>query len=131
MGFRLKTSTKTKNIFEEISASSNLKPFALCKIAIALSLQIREPIENYTSDSNGLELQRTTVTGELDALYKCLMETHSKIHLSDDDYFPTHTKKHIDRGAELLLTSYKYAGGNLEKFINKLINKGDVSIWSI
>ena len=39
MGFRLKTSKKTKEIFEEIGASSNLKPFALSKIAIALSLK--------------------------------------------------------------------------------------------
>ena len=33
MGFRLKTSKKTKEIFEEIGSSTNLKPFALCKIA--------------------------------------------------------------------------------------------------
>ena len=39
MGFRLKTSKKTKEIFEEIGSSTNLKPFALCKIAIALSLK--------------------------------------------------------------------------------------------
>lgn len=127
MGFRLKTSKKTKDIFDEISASTNLKPFALCKIAIALSLQDNENID-YKSDTNGMELQRTTVTGDLDALYKCLMESNAGIHLTDDEYFPFHTKKHIDRGAELLLSSYRYAGGNLEKFLNHLINKGDVSI---
>lgn len=128
MGFRLKTSKKTKEIFEEVSASTNLKPFALCKIAIALSLQKEDDIDDYKSDTNGLELQRTTVTGDLDALYKCLMESYTGTHLTDDEYFPTHTKKHIDRGAELLVSNYKYAGGNLEKFLNQLINKGDVSI---
>lgn len=128
MGFRLKTSKKTKDIFEEIGASSNLKPFALCKIAIALSLKSEQNIDTYHSDTNGLELQRSTVTGELDALYKCMIELYSDKHLSDDEYFPTYTKLHIDRGTELLQSSYKYAGGNLEKFINHLINKGDVSI---
>ena len=34
MGFRLKTSKKTKEIFEEVGKSTNLKPFALSKIAI-------------------------------------------------------------------------------------------------
>ena len=39
MGFRLKTSKKTKEIFEEVGKSTNLKPFALSKIAVALSLK--------------------------------------------------------------------------------------------
>lgn len=128
MGFRLKTSKKTKDIFDEIGASSNLKPFALCKIAISLSLQETEDINEFKSDNNGMELQRATVTGDLDALYKCLMESYADKHLSDDEYFPTHTKKHIDRGTKLLAANYEYAGGNLEKFLNKLINKGDVSL---
>ena len=45
MGFRLKTSKKTKDIFEEIGSSSNLKPFALSKIAIALSLKDSKSID--------------------------------------------------------------------------------------
>ena len=77
MGFRLKTSKKTKEIFEEIGASSNLKPFALSKIAIALSLKDENSIDLYTeTDTNGLELQRSTVTGEFDNIYKSLMEVN-------------------------------------------------------
>lgn len=132
MGFRLKTSKKTKDIFDEIGSSSNLKPFALSKIAIAFSLKDETPIDSFrNTDTNGLELQRSTVTGELDTIYKALMEMHHGSHLSDDDYYPTHTKKHIDRGAEILLSTYKYSGGNLEKFIKQLVEKGDVSLWSI
>lgn len=128
MGFRLKTSKKTKDIFEELSASSNLKPFALCKIAISLSLNENEPIDNFTSDTNGLELQRSTVTGDYDAIFKCLMETYVEKSLTDDEYYPTYTKKHIDRGAELLFSKYKYYGGNLEKFLTKLLNSEEESI---
>ncbi|WP_436514179.1 DndE family protein [Clostridium thermobutyricum] len=120
MGFRLKTSKQTKEIFEELSRSTNLKPFALCKISIALSLNSEESIDTFESDQNGLELQRATVTGEFDTIYKCLMEAYSEVSLSDDDYFPNYTKKHIDRGAKLLQSKYKYSGGNLEKFLTKL-----------
>ena len=85
MGFRLKTSKKTKDIFEEIGASSNLKPFALSKIAIALSLKDSKSIDLYDeTDTNGLELQRSTVTGEFDNTYKALMEVNLKKHLTDD-----------------------------------------------
>ncbi|MBX9138876.1 MULTISPECIES: DndE family protein [unclassified Clostridium] len=129
MGFRLKTSKKTREIFEEVGASSNLKPFALSKIAIALSLKDTTSIDLYEeTDTNGLELQRSTVTGEFDNMYKSLMEVNLNKHLTDDQYYPLYTKKHIDKGAEILYKDYKYSGGNLEKFLDYLINdkKGGV-----
>lgn len=129
MGFRLKTSKQTKEIFEEIGSSSNLKPFALSKIAVSLSLKNPNSIEEYSiSDSNGLELQRATVTGEFDYIYKALIEMNLGRHITDDEFYPTYMKLHMDRGAELLYNSYKYSGGNLEKFLNQLLNKGDVVI---
>lgn len=129
MGFRLKTSKKTKDIFEEIGSSSNLKPFALSKIAIALSLNDSDSIDLYDeTDTNGLELQRATITGEFDNVYKSLMEVNLNRHLTDDEYYPLYTKKHIDKGAEILKNLYKYSGGNLEKFLKIIIQKGDESI---
>ena len=129
MGFRLKTSKKTKEIFEEIGASSNLKPFALSKIAVSMSLNHDTPIEEYiNNDTNGLELQRATVTGEFDSIFKALIEMKLGRHISDDEYYPHFMKLHMDRGAELLLNKYKYSGGNLEKFLTRLLDKGDVSI---
>ena len=132
MGFRLKTSKKTKDIFEEIGSSRNLKPFALSKIAIALSLKDSNSIDLYNeTDTNGLELQRSTVTGEFDNVYKSLMEVNLNKHLTDDEYYPLYTKKHIDKGAEILQNLYKYSGGNLEKFLRTITQKGDASIWYI
>lgn len=129
MGFRLKTSKKTKDIFEEIGSSSNLKPFALSKIAIALSLKDSNSIDLYNeTDTNGLELQRSTVTGEFDNVYKSLMEVNLNKHLTDDEYYPLYTKKHIDKGAEILQNLYKYSGGNLEKLLRTITQKGDASI---
>lgn len=129
MGFRLKTSKKTKDIFEEMGRSSNLKPFALSKIAISMSL--KEPtsiLEYVNNDTNGLELQRSTVTGEFDSIYKTLIEIKLGRHISDDEYYPHFMKLHMDRGAELLYNKYKYSGGNLEKFLTNLLQKGDDNI---
>jgi DNA sulfur modification protein DndE len=127
MGNRLTTSQKTKEIFEELTARTNLKPFALSKIAIALSLANEEPIETYEIDkSEGLQLHRQTVTAQYDAIYKALMEQHANKSLDDDEYFPKHTKLHLDRGAEILKNKYNYSK-NLENFINQMI-KGDMQI---
>ncbi|CAH2213357.1 DndE family protein [Tepidibacter aestuarii] len=129
MGFRLKTAKNTKEIFEEISSSSKLKPFALCKIAISLSLRDSNSIDDFEdTDTNGLELQRSTVTGEFDTIYKALIEMNLQRHLTDDEYYPVYTKKHIDKGAQLLSKLYDYSGGNLEKFLKHVAIKGDVSL---
>lgn len=129
MGFRLKTSRKTKDIFEEIGKSSNLKPFALSKLAISMSLNEIESIDKYSNnDIAGLELQRTTVTGEFDDIFKGLVEIDLQRHITDDEYYPHYMKLHLDRGAELLYNKYKYSGGNLEKFLTTLFKKGESSI---
>ena len=127
MGFRLKTSLQTKEIFEELGNRMNLKPFALSKLAISMSLTNNEPIENYKSlDNNGLELNRQTITAQYDLLFKTLLEQHAGKHLTDDEYFPTHAKLHIDRGAVMLKNRYSYSS-NMEHFINQMIH-GDISI---
>lgn len=127
MGTRLTTSKKTKEIFEELGAKTNLKPFALSKIAIVLSLKEAEPIENYEADnSEGLQLHRHTITAHYDALFKALIEQHANKKLSDDEYFPKYTKLHLDRGAEILKNKFAYAK-NLENFIFQMI-KGDMQI---
>ena len=123
MGFRLKTSLQTKEIFEELGNRMNLKPFALSKLAISMSLTNNEPIENFKSlDNNGLELNRQTITAQYDLLFKTLIEQHAGKHLTDDEYFPTHAKLHIDPVAVLLKNRYNYSS-NLEHFINQIINQ--------
>ena len=121
MGFRLKTSLQTKEIFEELGSRMNLKPFALSKLAISMSLTNKEPIENFKSlDNNGLELNRQTITAQYDLLFKTLIEQHAGKHLTDDEYFPTHAKLHIDRGAVMLKNRYNYSS-NMEHFVNQII----------
>lgn len=129
MGFRLKTSKKTKEIFEEVGKSTNLKPFALSKIAVALSLKDEISIDEYeNNDANGLELQRSTVTGEFDSIFKALIEVNLKRNITDDEYYPHYMKLHLDRGAELLQNQYKYSGGNLEDFLKNALEKGDANL---
>ena len=123
MGFRLKTSLQTKEIFEELGSRMNLKPFALSKLAISMSLTNKEPIENFKSlDNNGLELNRQTITAQYDLLFKTLIEQHAGKHLTDDEYFPTHAKLHIDRGSVMLKNRYNYSS-NMEHFINQIVNQ--------
>ncbi len=107
--FRLRTSKKTMDIFEDIQKSTYIKPFALSKLAIALSLKESVDGLRFNTDSNGIDLNKQTITGKFDVMYKCLIEQHCGHHLRDEDYFPKYIKAHIDRGAIILHNEFRYA----------------------
>lgn len=103
-------------IFEELQSKTNLKPFVLSKLAIAVSL--KESVEGlqFDTDNNGLDLNKQTITGKYDVLYKCLIEQHCGVHLHDEEYFPKYMKAHIDRGALILHNEFRYG----KDFISRL-----------
>lgn len=121
MIFKLKTSKNTMHVFEEIGGAIHLQPFALSKIAIALSIRDQNELNesDFATDNDGLELNRQTITGEYDELFKALIISKTKVVLSDEEYFPKYLKAHIDRGAKLLSAEYKYSGS---KFYQHLAN---------
>ena len=116
MVFKIKTSKKTEELFEAISASENLQPFVLSKLSISLSLKCQEPLDeqDFETDNNGLELNRQTITGEYDDLYKCLVIMKEGRHIDDDEYFQRYVKAHLDRGAKLLKNEFKYSRNFIE-----------------
>ena len=112
MVFKIKTSKKTEELFLAIEASENLQPYALSKLAISLSLKSETPLseDDFKTDNNGLELNRQTITGEYDELYKCLVTMKENRHVDDDEYFQKYIKAHLDRGAALLYSEFRYGG---------------------
>ncbi|AST07064.1 DNA sulfur modification protein DndE [Anoxybacillus flavithermus] len=121
MQFRLKTSKDTMEILKQMQINTNLTPNILARLAISFSLLLEEPIEKFESDTNGLEFNRNTLTGSYDFAYKAIIAQQLGRGITDEEYFPTLLKKHLDRGAKLLENEYKYAG-NYEKFIRGLAN---------
>ena len=110
MVFKIRTSKKTMNYFEEMSASTNYAPFILSKLAISLSVKSGISLEenDFKTDTYGLELNRQTITAEWDDLYKCLIEMSENRHIDDDEYFQKYLKAHLDRGAKMLYSEFKY-----------------------
>ena len=109
MIYKLRTSKETMKIFEELGTSQGLQAFALSKIAIALSIRVG-PLsdKDFTADTDGLELNRQTIFGEYEGLFKALLAMEKKAILSDEDFFPTLVKAHLDRGAKLLKNESRY-----------------------
>lgn len=110
MVFKIKTSKKTMQLFEEMTASTNYAPFILSKLSISLSIKSGIALEDadFKTDTYGLELNRQTITSEWDQLYKCLIEIDENRYIEDDEYFQKYIKAHLDRGAKMLHSEFKY-----------------------
>lgn len=110
MVFKIRTSKKTMQLFEEMAASTNYAPFILSKLSISLSIKSEIPLKDidFRTDIYGLELNRQIITSEWDDLYKCLIEMSENRHIDDDEYFQKYIKAHLDRGAKMLYSEFKY-----------------------
>lgn len=124
MIFRLKTSKKTQEIFEGLENRTNYKPYTLVKHAIAWSIMENKSVSDYVSDSDGLDLNRQTITGDSETYFKVLIEQVEGRHLTDEEFFPKYVKAHIDRGSDLLLDMYNHAG-SVDKYILQTLGEGD------
>lgn len=124
MVFRLKTSKRTQEIFEELERRTSYKPYTLVKHAIAWSLHEHTSVADFNSDSDGLDLNRQTITGDYDVYFKALIEMNEQRHLPDEEYFPHYVKAHIDRGSKLLLDMYNHAG-TVDRYILHVLGVGD------
>jgi DNA sulfur modification protein DndE len=112
MGFKIRTSHQTAELFGLLGKSQQLQPFTLAKLAISLSVKSPNPLSetDFNTDNKGLELNRQTITGEFDALIKCLIEQNEGRYIEESEYFQTYVKAHLDRGAVLLFNEHRYGG---------------------
>ncbi len=124
MIFRLKTSKQTQDIFEELERRTNYKPYTLVKHAIAWSVVEKTSVKDFISDSNGLDLNRQTITGDNEEYFKTMFELIEGRFLEEDEFFPKYVKAHIDRGSKLLLDMYNHAG-SVDKYILQVFGVGD------
>ena len=109
MVFRTKTSKRTMEIFSYIQQREYLQPFILAKISIALAIRKKYKFEGVIADTFGLDLNRQTITGENDLLFKKLIEMNEGRNIPEEEYFPNYVKAYMDKGAEILEQEYKYS----------------------
>lgn len=124
MNFTLKTSKYAKDTLLQLQASTGITPNILIRYAVALSLRNSHQgteIVPVTKDfSDGLVLNRSTVTGEYDYVFRALITQSAGRELSDEEYFPGFFNAHLERGIRTLAGEFKSAG-NYEKFIRTLL----------
>ena len=109
MANQLRVSRATQEIFTRVGGKNGLQPFAMAKLAIALSLR-KGPLEekDFQTDNEGQELNRQTIFGDHDLLFKSLIISRENRSINEEEYFPSVVKAHLDRGAKLLEDEKRY-----------------------
>ena len=116
---KLHTSKATQDIFNSLGQALGLQPFILSKLAISLSIRKGDLLpDDFNTDNEGLELSRQTIFGEHELLYKTLIVNAIGKPTTEEDYFPSIVKAHLDRGAQLLEDEKRYS----KDFYNHLCN---------
>lgn len=121
MNFRLKTSKETGEILKSLQNTTGLTWNILSRIAVSLSLN--DPTQPPSVPNNaGVEINRNSMTGEFDYVYKALIRQHAGYHVHEEDYFPDLFNRHIERGIKTLESEYRLAG-NYEKLLTNLFKQ--------
>ncbi|EEL22916.1 hypothetical protein bcere0017_22660 [Bacillus cereus Rock1-3] len=97
-----------------------MAPNVLARIAVSMALKHPEPATGHVPDLNGLDFNRSTLTGETDEILKAEIIQHYGQEISEEEYFPNLFNSYLERGIRILVNEYQHAG-NYEKFIINLL----------
>ena len=108
MSTRLKLSKEKSEQLDFLSTKLGLRRNIVCRLAIGRSLVEAQSVKDIDHvDSLGYELNRTTITGIHDEIFRALITQHEKRKLDDFEYFSKYTRNHIERGITLLNVEFQ------------------------
>lgn len=122
MSTRLKLSKEKSAHLDSLSIKLGLRRNIICRLAIGRSLVEKESVKEFEhEDSLGYELNRTTVAGNHDALFRALITQHEGRKLNDFEFFSQFLRNHIERGVELLVEEYSKINSPVD-FLVRLVD---------
>jgi DNA sulfur modification protein DndE len=99
---KFRTSTEAEDAFRTLHKKLSLPFNLLCRLAWSKSLTIKEPPDVAHLETTGKEFNRYSVTADYDDLVKALTTEHAALKISDETFFGSYFKAHVDRGILLL-----------------------------
>lgn len=121
MNYRLKLTEQTHLYFKEISNSTHITPNILARFAIGISLKNKQAPSSITGQTiSNFEINRATLTGEHDEMFKMMILQHANKHIEEDQYFPDYFNAHITRGAEELYQTFQFSRST-NQFLRELL----------
>lgn len=119
---KLKISEEASKQLKFLSHKLDLRRNIICRIAVAESLNNKKSIKSFEpKDSQGLEFNRYTLTGDQDLIFKSLIIQHEGNKINEDEFFSVYFRKHIERGLINLHKQYQKINSPID-FLLKIAN---------
>lgn len=119
---KLKISEDASKQLKILSNKLDLRRNIICRIAVAESLNNKKSIRTFEpADSQGLEFNRYTLTGDQDLIFKSLIIQHEGKKIDEDEFFSVYFRNHVERGLDTLHKRYQKINSPVD-FLLKLAN---------
>jgi DNA sulfur modification protein DndE len=120
MANKLFTTRGSEAILTELFHWTKIEYAALARIAIALSIKQTASRVNIEKDETGKEFNRYSLAGSYDIFLKSILSLVHGRQLTDEEYFSTYMKSHLDDGCTILNRLWKESEASVDQFLAKI-----------
>ena len=120
MANKLFTTRGSEEILTELFHWTKIEYAALARIAIALSVKQSASRVQIEKDETGKEFNRYSLAGSYDIFLKSILSVVHGRQLSDEEYFSTYMKSHLDDGCAILNRLWKESEASVDQFLAKI-----------
>ena len=107
---KLRVSTKASEALRRLKSKTGLTPNILCRFAICRSLADPQLVIREGRERSGLEFNRYTLTGDLDAALRAVLSVKHGRGLTDEEFLDGPLRDELERGIGLLWHDVRTTG---------------------
>ncbi len=107
---KLRISAKASEGLRRLKHKTSMTPNFLCRFAVCRSLSDPQYVIQENRERTGLEFNRHTLTGDLDAALRALLSAKQGSGLTEEDYLNGPLRDELERGIGLLWRDVQNAG---------------------
>jgi DNA sulfur modification protein DndE len=117
---KLRISAKASEALRRLKHKTGLTPNILCRFAVCRSLSDPQYVIRETREATGMEFNRYTLTGDLDAAFRALLSVKQGRGLTEEEFLNGPLRDELERGIGLLWHDTHTAGSFEAAFIQML-----------
>lgn len=115
----MKLSLKSTKNLDEMANNLNLRRNIICRIAIGVSLSIKDAPDIDDTDYSGIEFNKPTIIGTDEQILMALLTHHFNKKIDTNDFFSIYIRAEIIRGLSIMVSEYRRINSPIE-YMEKL-----------
>ena len=128
MSSKMKLSKNSSSELDYLSTVLGLRRNIICRMALGLSLNEKNPPAIIDDDSMGQEFNKPTILGTDEGMFSILTSQHYGKRISEEEMFSKYMRAEISFGIHLLYERYKALNSPIQFFEELCDCRGEIII---